>query len=196
MFSKIAYSPYQHQKPLLNRQNRENKVIPFRANENPDHEKPFIFVGTPMPSPVKKKEERKKWDEIYGVIKKLASPRGAKARRIDEIMNESLEKGNSIERRITKAIDDSDIVIVDLSKPNPNVYFEYGYAAGKGKNIIPIARHGTELPFDVRNNQTVFYNSYDKASLEKEEPYNLQKDLGNFLSSLLKKVKNENKNSV
>jgi|GEM_PF-6213876 len=188
MLSRINHNPYQY--PVLNQQKQVNNVVPFKNNQEPGQKKPFIFVGMPMPNPIREPEKRRKWDELYKIIKNLATPRKAVARRIDDIMNESLEQGNGIERRITNAIDDSDVVIVDITEENPNVYFEYGYAKGKDKIIIPIAKYGTKLPFDIRNNHTIFYDTYDK----KGAPLNLQEDLGKSLSNLLKTVKKEIQN--
>ena len=37
------------------------------------------------------------------------------------------------------------------------MYFELGYARGKGKNIITVAHIGTELHFDVKDWKTDFY---------------------------------------
>lgn len=51
-----------------------------------------------------------------------------------------------------------------MDRPRPcglprNVYFELGYARGKGKVTIQLARRDTTLEFDVRNWRTSFYKN-------------------------------------
>jgi len=58
-----------------------------------------------------------------------------------------------IQSRIKK----SAFVIVDLSEARPNVYYELGYAEGKNKQIVMTAIQGTELPFDVADIPTIFW---------------------------------------
>jgi nucleoside 2-deoxyribosyltransferase len=56
-------------------------------------------------------------------------------------------------------IDGADIVIADLTLNPRNVYFELGYARGKGKRVIQTARKGTLLEFDIRNWRTLLYRN-------------------------------------
>lgn len=58
-----------------------------------------------------------------------------------------------IQSRIKK----SAFVIVDLSEARPNVYYELGYAEGKNKRVVMTAFQGTELPFDVADIPTIFW---------------------------------------
>ncbi len=53
----------------------------------------------------------------------------------------------------------SAFVIVDLSESKPNVYYELGYAQGLDKPVIVTAYKGTELPFDVTDIPTIFWES-------------------------------------
>jgi len=64
-----------------------------------------------------------------------------------------------ISQRIMEEIDKADIVIADFTLNSSNVYFELGYARGKNRRIIQIARKGTHLEFDIRNWRTVFYRN-------------------------------------
>ena len=75
-----------------------------------------------------------------------------------EIIRIDLEEGDyEISQEIMNKIDHSDIVITDFTLNPNNVYFELGYARGKGKRIIQTARKDTMLAFDVRNWRTTFY---------------------------------------
>lgn len=68
---------------------------------------------------------------------------------------------------IKDKIKNADVIIADLSKKNPNVYFELGLAAALNKNnIITICRtkdykdekvYNGHLPLDISINRTIFY---------------------------------------
>jgi nucleoside 2-deoxyribosyltransferase len=64
-----------------------------------------------------------------------------------------------ISQQIMNEIDQADIVISDFTLNARNVYFELGYARGKGCRIIQTARKGTILEFDIRNWRTLFYRN-------------------------------------
>jgi hypothetical protein len=64
-----------------------------------------------------------------------------------------------ISQKILDEIDKSDAVIADFTSTPRNVYFELGYARGKGKHVLQVARKETGLEFDVRNWRTIFYKN-------------------------------------
>ena len=64
-----------------------------------------------------------------------------------------------ISQQIMEEIDAAQIGLADFTLSPNNVYFELGYARGKGKRIIQTARKDTGLEFDVRNWRTVFYRN-------------------------------------
>lgn len=64
-----------------------------------------------------------------------------------------------ISQKIMDEIDKSDAIIADFTLTSRNVYFELGYARGKGIRIIQTARKGTLLEFDIRNWKTIFYRN-------------------------------------
>lgn len=76
-----------------------------------------------------------------------------------------------VKSRISK----SSFVIADLTKANPNVYLEVGYAWGMNKPTILLIKDTKELKFDVRGQRCISYSSI--------------KDLENKLTNELKKVK-------
>jgi hypothetical protein len=77
-----------------------------------------------------------------------------KIRRVDLV-----DGDYEIGQKIIDEIDKADIVLVDFTLNSRNVYFELGYARGKGRRVIQTARKGTELEFDVRNWRTTFYRN-------------------------------------
>jgi hypothetical protein len=48
--------------------------------------------------------------------------------------------------------------IVDLTELRPNVFYELGYADGMKKKVVVTAKEGTELPFDVKDVPTIFWD--------------------------------------
>lgn len=88
---------------------------------------------------------------------------------------------NSPGRITTQIIDhiiESDLIIADLSRLNPNVFYELAIAHAADKPVILIATHGTEIPFDVTQERVVFY-TLDPEDLEKA-----RKRLGEFVESV------------
>ena len=63
----------------------------------------------------------------------------------------------SINKQIIKKIYDSDLVIANLTDINPNVMYELALRHCFNKPAIIIAEDGTELPFDINNERTIFY---------------------------------------
>lgn len=53
----------------------------------------------------------------------------------------------------------ADLVIADLSQPNPNIYYELGIAHSVGVPVILIAQKLSTLAFDVRGQQVIVYSS-------------------------------------
>jgi hypothetical protein len=53
-------------------------------------------------------------------------------------------------------------VIADLTELRPNVFYELGYAEGLKKKVIVTAKEGTELPFDVKDIPTIFWDGQRK----------------------------------
>lgn len=62
-----------------------------------------------------------------------------------------------INTQIINRIIEDDLVIVNLTDNNPNVMYELCLRHVVAKPIIHICENGTELPFDIKDNRTVFY---------------------------------------
>lgn len=79
-----------------------------------------------------------------------------------DFVAERTDESKSVERilpRIELGIRKSAFVIADISELSPNVFYEVGYAKGLGKNVILIAKKGTQLPFDVTDIPTIFWET-------------------------------------
>ena len=62
------------------------------------------------------------------------------------------------------------MVIADLIESNPNVYLEVGYAWGKNRPTILLAKKEQEIKFDVRGQRHLKYDTIKglRESLVKE----------------------------
>lgn len=108
-------------------------------------EKIFIFML--MPS----KDE---FDIIYEVyIKKPLISAGYSIKRDKEIPGSS-----KIFEDILHNIRTAEIIIADLTGHNVNVFYELGIADEKKRYVIQIAQKGEELPFDLSQRRTIFYD--------------------------------------
>lgn len=171
-------------------------VLRFCSNSK-NEKKPSIFIAMPMPSG----EQRKKWNKLNDTIQSIAKEKGAEAGRIDDIMRRKMKstENNFLVHEIMREIDNADFVIADVSEQKPNVYFELGYAMGKGKKVFPIAKKGTVLPFDIKSLWTTFYHQFYYKKPGEGKPSDLQLGLGENLKAAIKdweKNTNEAKRSV
>jgi hypothetical protein len=51
------------------------------------------------------------------------------------------------------------LVIADLTGANANVYLEVGYAWGKDRPTVLVAKKGNELKFDVSGQRCIVYKN-------------------------------------
>lgn len=73
-----------------------------------------------------------------------------------EVAHRKFEIG-SINDRVIKDIYSADLVIANLTSLNPNVMFELAMRYSFAKPAIVIAEDGTKLPFDIVDENTIFY---------------------------------------
>ena len=133
---------------------REEKFLARRSTDTDElfsnaginsEEKPLIFVAMPFD---------KKLDDVfhYG-IQNAVNRAGFLCERADEISFTG-DILDLIKRRIKKA----SLLIADLTKTNPNVYLEVGYAWGLGKPTVLIAQDVQDLKFDVKGQKCIIYS--------------------------------------
>src|ERR1700716_1613607 len=85
------------------------------------------------------------FDLVYtAMIRPAALQSGWDVVRIDEVT-----RVGSITQQYLREIVSADLVLAEISAPNPNVFYELGvrHAASRGGSIL-VAREGTEIPFD------------------------------------------------
>jgi hypothetical protein len=102
--------------------------------------------------------------DVFASYKEVCQSYGFVAERTDQ--STSSER---IVPRIEIGIRKSAFVLVDLSDLTPNVFYEMGFARALGKEVIVTAKVGTQLPFDVGDIPTIFWEDQQdlKEGLEK-----------------------------
>ncbi|HKO57266.1 MAG TPA: hypothetical protein VJ276_15425 [Thermoanaerobaculia bacterium] len=102
-----------------------------------DPESPFVFAVMPFSDAFA--------DVYLRGIKAACNQLGIRCERADEqVFTES------IVARIYGQIVTADVVVAEVTEPNPNVYYEIGYARAFGKRLLLITRSASAIPFDLK----------------------------------------------
>jgi hypothetical protein len=125
-----------------------------RPAPEPASSKRMIFAAMPFAS---------EYDDTYFIaMSHAAEQAGADCKRVD-----LKEFSGDIVTEIKRLIHSSVAVIVDLSEAKPNVLYEAGYAHALRKPTVHICSTPlAELPFDVRNWNTIPYRRGQTALLK------------------------------
>ncbi|WP_048943818.1 hypothetical protein [Enterococcus faecalis] len=75
----------------------------------------------------------------------------------DVLRADLLNDTGKIDDTIVQQLETSELVVIDLTKLNPNVMFEFGIRYGLGKPFVVIAQNLENLPLDVRNIRVLEY---------------------------------------
>ena len=129
-----------------------------------DFVKNQVFIGMPF---------NKSMADVQQVIEKSCNDYRLEPKIVNHGVN-----SNSIIDEIKELIEKSEFLIIDLSLENPNVYYELGYADGvgnEGKDVLLLAREGTDLRFDIKYRRVHFY----------KDTYNLQEKLKEILPQFI-----------
>ena len=102
---------------------------------------------------------RDELQQTYEIIRQALIELGWDVKRADEVTFPRL-----ITNLILKEIITSDLVVADLTGHDPNVFFEVGVTQTVGNDLLMITQ-GHEIPFDIKNEQAVFYKT-DVQSLQ------------------------------
>ena len=123
-----------------------------------DFREGYVFIAMPMTP------ESPELEDVLDAIKEACTRCGLHAERVDEP-----QSNERITDRILESIRSAQYVVVDLTGARPNVFYEAGYAQGRGKTPIYIARSGTQVEFDLKDYPVIFFRSMKelKDSLER-----------------------------
>jgi len=91
-------------------------------------------------------------DKVHSTIKQTCAQFNLRAERADDI-----EHSGRITDKIIERISAARILVADLSHERPNVYYEVGSAHGLDREVIMIAQKDTQLHFDIKDFNVIFY---------------------------------------
>jgi hypothetical protein len=96
------------------------------------------------------------FDDVFEhVIRAPLSAEGCSVSRADE------DRGSrNIMHDVLQGISTADLVIVDLTGTNPNVYYELGVAHALGKKTVLLTQDLEEVPFDLRAYRVITYSTH------------------------------------
>ena len=94
-------------------------------------------------------------DDVYHLgIREAVNSLGGVCQRADEIQY----LGGIIEK-IYDAIRSADVIVAEVTRPNPNVFYEVGFAHALSKPVVLITRDIQTSPFDLRGHNHIIYKS-------------------------------------
>jgi hypothetical protein len=125
-------------------------------------EAPTAFVAMQFSEP---------YTSLYDdVIKPVAEQMGFRAYAVSEIYRPGV-----ILQDIIQGIAEARVVVAEITPPNPNVFYELGYAHALKKPTILLAERGKQLPFDISGYRVVFYDNTIRGKKDVED--NLRRHL-------------------
>ena len=92
------------------------------------------------------------FNSVYEALRGAAAATDMVCQRADDFWTH-----DHIIQDIVDLICRSRVVVCDLSKRNPNVFYEMGIAHMLGKDVIMITQSNEDVPFDVRSIRYVTY---------------------------------------
>ncbi len=98
---------------------------------------------------------------VYGVIKSTLESYGMRCIRADETFI-----SRPVMDEVKKRIAEADVVIVDFTGKNPNVYYEAGLADAWKKDWIVLAQASEDMTFDVRHIGSIRYTNTMGADIK------------------------------
>lgn len=117
------------------------------------------FIITPIGEPNSKIRRH-----IDGVIKASIIP--ALSDDYEMVIPHELYDPTTITSQIYQYLNESKLVIANLTELNPNVMYELAIRFCIGKPVIIIAEEGTKLPFDVKDQRTLFYINDSQGTID------------------------------
>lgn len=136
---------------------------PKKASKEITHSKKCFFI-TPIGD-----QKSNEFEKLEGLIENVLNP-VLEEKNYEIIVAHQIQNLGSINDQIFKNIIESDLIITNLTGLNANVMYETAVAHSFGKPTIMISESGTNLPFDLKIDRTIFFNDSIKGTglLKKE----------------------------
>ncbi len=77
-----------------------------------------------------------------------------------------MEEEGNISDQMFREIFQADLCVVLISGYNPNVFYELAIAQAAGRPVILLAEEGQNLPFDIKDLRTIYYNLWSEDFFE------------------------------
>lgn len=129
------------------------------------------FIITPIGN---KNDEIRR--HIDGIIDAVIKP--AIEDKYEIVVSHKINDIGSINKQIIREIYADKLVIANLTTINPNVMYELAFRHSIGKPVVVIAEEGTNLPFDISVERTIFYRNDALGTIE------LQQKLKEFIDNI------------
>lgn len=118
-----------------------------------------VFVVSPIGSTGTEPHRKAQYALEYLIRRALPMPKW-EVHRADEGASPG-----SISHHVIDNIAKADLIVVDLTDHNPNVFYELAIAHGWKKPVVHIIEDGQKIPFDVIDQRTIPYDLTDLKSV-------------------------------
>ena|SRR5688572_18021349 len=106
----------------------------------------------------------KSYERVRDVIHRSLRKRSIQLITLDDL----LRPGAVLANAVTDAIQTADLIVADVSRKNPNVLYELGFAHALRKPTLLLLRadEASEIPVDLAGYQMVIYDPKNLTSLQ------------------------------
>jgi O-acetyl-ADP-ribose deacetylase (regulator of RNase III) len=126
------------------------------------------------------------FDDIYRFFFRKAIE-AIKEPKVECIRCDDIAESGSIHHKMIEHIYESDVVVVDITTNNPNVFYELGVRHALKQTVtVLIRREGTRIPFNIQGFHVVSYDQKKFASIEKAK-----KEIADLIENGLRTKKND-----
>ena len=102
-----------------------------------------------------------KFDRVYEAI--VAAVTGPELHFPSCVRADDIHGGGHVMEAVRRNIEQSEVIVADVTGRNPNVFYELGYAhkARPVENVIIITQSMKHTPFDIYDNRSIVYDTSD-----------------------------------